>query len=52
MIRCRELIEFLMDYVSGELPGGQREEFEKHLRVCPSCVAYVKTYQEAVALGK
>src|SRR5437870_871449 len=52
MIRCRDLIDFLMDYLDGELPQVQREEFESHLTICPSCVAYVKTYKEAVVLGK
>ncbi len=30
-MRCRELAEFLMDYVSSELPAENREYFELHL---------------------
>jgi len=52
MITCRELIEFLMDYTTGELPAEQRAEFERHLAVCPPCVHYLRTYQDAVRLGK
>ena len=51
-ITCRELIEFLHLYLDGELPPDRVAEFERHLSVCDSCVNYIKTYQEAVALGK
>ncbi len=52
MITCRELVDFLMDYSDGALAPEQRASFEKHLAVCPPCVAYLKTYQQAVCLGK
>ncbi len=52
MITCRELVEFLMAYCDGELPTDQRAVFEKHLACCPPCVAYLKTYQQAICLGK
>jgi len=51
-ITCRQLNDFLMDYVSGELPAPQRHEFERHLKVCPPCVAYLDTYRESIRLGK
>jgi anti-sigma factor RsiW len=49
---CREGIEFLSEYLSGELPPAERLEFEKHLEECPDCVAYLKSFQEALKLGK
>lgn len=52
MISCREVIDFLMDYDANELPPAQREEFERHLRVCPPCVAYLNTYRKTVELEK
>jgi anti-sigma factor RsiW len=51
-ITCRELIEFLHLYLDGELPPERVAEFERHLSVCESCVNYIKTYREAIALGK
>lgn len=51
-LTCRELIEFLRDYLDGELPPEQRERFEHHLRLCPACVRYLHTYQETVRLGR
>ena len=30
----------------------QRAEFERHLSVCPSCVNYLKTYEQTIILTK
>jgi anti-sigma factor RsiW len=51
-VTCRTFIEFLMEYLGGELPPAQRTEFEAHLAECPWCVAYLQTYQEAIRMGK
>lgn len=49
---CREFTAFLADYLAGGLPDHQREEFHAHLAACPSCVAYMNTYQETIRLGR
>lgn len=49
---CQELAMFLMSYLDDELPEIERGLFEEHLTVCPDCVAYLRTYQETVRLGK
>ena len=51
-ITCRELIEFLYLYLERELPPDHAIEFERHLSVCDSCVQYIATYKETIALGK
>lgn len=51
-ITCRELIEFLGEYNSGELSSPSRGEIDRHLADCPSCVAYLDGYRRAIALGK
>jgi anti-sigma factor RsiW len=51
-ITCRELVGFIADYLDGSLPSAMRHEFERHLKVCPSCVAYLEGYKESVRLGK
>jgi anti-sigma factor RsiW len=51
-VTCRELADFIMDYLSGDLPASTREAFDAHLRVCPNCVRYLATYQAAVQLGQ
>lgn len=52
MITCREFVEFLMDYLEGSLPGDQVASFEFHLSECLACVNYMKTYQQAIRMGK
>ena len=49
---CRELIDFLMQYLDGELSEEQRREFDRHLAVCKPCVDYLANYRQAVALGR
>ena len=52
MMTCRELVEFLMDYVSGDLPPDQHQGFETHLALCPPCVEFMRTYEETIRMGK
>ena len=47
---CQELADFIMDYVDGALPAEQRDVFEKHLAVCPSCIEYLKSYRTTKAV--
>lgn len=49
---CREFVEFLGDYLSGDLPPHQAARFDEHLARCPSCASYTRTYREAVRLGR
>lgn len=49
---CKELIDFLMGYVDGELPAKEGRLFEEHLNACPDCTAYLSSYREVVRLGK
>ena len=52
MLTCREFVEFLMAYLSGELPVDQRAVFEEHLGVCPDCMTYLHTYEQTVRIEK
>jgi len=47
---CRDVIAFVMDYIDGTLAARERAEFERHLAVCRSCVAYLKTYQATMRM--
>ena len=49
---CREVIDFLLEYLSGELSASERAEFEQHLTECPDCAAYLKSYEQTIKLGK
>jgi len=49
---CREVIDFLMDCLSGSLTETERATFDAHLALCPSCVAYIQTYRDSIQMGK
>jgi anti-sigma factor RsiW len=51
-ITCQELIDFLHLYLEGGLPADRREEFERHLSVCDSCVRYLDTYKKTILLER
>lgn len=51
-LTCKEFIDFLWAYLEGTVSQEARNEFERHLERCPSCVAYLKSYSVTVDLVK
>jgi len=51
-MNCRELIDFIMRYLDGELPAEEHDEFERHMKLCSQCVDYIENYKKSVDLGK
>jgi anti-sigma factor RsiW len=49
---CKEVADFLLEYTSGGLAPGVREQFEAHLRRCANCREYLALYRSAVELGR
>ena len=49
---CRELVEFLADYLAGELAPEARRVFETHLGDCPECATYLRGYADAIRLAR
>jgi anti-sigma factor RsiW len=49
---CRELIDFLMAYLDGELPDERRALFDAHLEICAACRRYLDGYRQSIALGR
>jgi predicted anti-sigma-YlaC factor YlaD len=47
-ITCRELIDFIADYLEGALSAVQADDFRRHLAICVSCRAYLATYQVTI----
>jgi anti-sigma factor RsiW len=41
-LTCEATVELVTDYLEGALDTGERARFERHLRTCPDCVAYVE----------
>lgn len=51
-MNCRELVEFLMQYLDGELPADEAARFEEHVGMCPPCLVYLDTYRAAIRAEK
>jgi anti-sigma factor RsiW len=51
-MNCREYVDFLMAYVSEELPPEQAAAFKQHISDCPPCIHYLETYRETLAMEK
>jgi anti-sigma factor RsiW len=52
MTTCRELEDFVIDYLDGTLPERQRLKFDLHLRMCRDCRRYLEQYNSAIALSQ
>ena len=49
---CRELADFIADYLSAELSPESLHEFQGHLEICPNCQKYLRSYEATVQLSK
>lgn len=49
---CKDATSLLLEFMSGELSPETKTEFEKHLEVCPDCVAFLNTYRKTVELTR
>jgi anti-sigma factor RsiW len=51
-VTCREVSEFIADYLSGDIPDDVRVRFERHLTRCRNCQTYLASYKAAIDLGR
>ena len=49
---CREFAEFIADFLDGDLPAIEREQFQRHLALCVNCARYLESYRQSMTLGK
>jgi hypothetical protein len=48
---CRDVADFLDDYLDGSMPAERRAVFERHLGICPECEDYLGSYKRTVELA-
>ena len=48
---CRDLTEFLAEYVGGELDAVVRADFEAHIGRCPDCVVFIAQYRRTIEVS-
>jgi predicted anti-sigma-YlaC factor YlaD len=51
-VTCRELADFLADYLSGSLAAGVRARFDDHLARCRNCRQYLANYSTLLELER
>lgn len=51
-MKCKEVIEFLMDYLDGGLAQQVRADFERHMACCSDCVEFLESYKATIQLGR
>ncbi len=52
MLTCRDMEDFMSDYVEGDLDLLTRIQFTMHLAMCGDCRRYLQMYKDSIALGK
>jgi len=45
---CKQITELMVDYLTDKLQPKVKEDFKKHLDICPDCVSFVNTYKKTV----
>jgi anti-sigma factor RsiW len=48
-LACQQVVELVSDYLEGALPRAERRRFERHLRGCPNCSAYLEQMRVTIA---
>jgi len=51
-VNCREVSDFLREFVAGELPPEVVEEFDVHVGRCPTCVEFMNQYRATIAASR
>jgi anti-sigma factor RsiW len=47
---CEQAVRLATDYLDGSLSRRERRRFERHLRSCPNCTAYLEQLRITIAL--
>jgi len=49
MLTCRQILDYLSDYVEGRLSATELSRFDEHLAACPPCVDYLANFKATLA---
>jgi predicted anti-sigma-YlaC factor YlaD len=48
-LACREVVEMVNDYLEEVMSRRERRRFDRHLRGCPNCTAYLEQMRVTIA---
>ena len=49
---CKDVADFIADYVAGDLAPELREIFESHLGRCSNCRSFLTQYLDTINVGR
>ena len=49
-LSCQQVVELVSDYLEGRLSRRDRRRFERHLRACDGCSAYLEQMRETIRM--
>jgi anti-sigma factor RsiW len=49
-MKCEEIVQYLSEYIDGELPVDILVEAEQHMSQCPNCTTAAKTLRNTIQL--
>jgi predicted anti-sigma-YlaC factor YlaD len=49
---CRQVVDFLADYLEGTLDLPLRTQFESHVADCVACADYMRGYRDTIRLAR
>ena len=45
---CKQISALVLAHLNDELSPGRKREFQQHLKICPDCVNFLKTYKKTI----
>jgi anti-sigma factor RsiW len=45
---CKQISALVLAYLNDELSPHRKREFQQHLKICPDCVNFLKTYKKTI----
>jgi anti-sigma factor RsiW len=45
---CKQIAALLRAYINDELSPKRKRAFQQHLKICPDCVNFLRTYKKTI----
>jgi len=45
---CEQVAALVLAYLNDELSPRRKRDFQQHLKICPDCVNFLKTYKKTI----
>jgi len=45
---CKQIAALVLAYLNDELSPRRKRDFQQHLKICPDCVNFLRTYKKTI----